>query len=82
MAWWTSWHCSWILAAPEDFGNQQASIGAVGEVTWTVSLLSVPDLRSAPTVADLEGYEAIRLFIDRALQRNPAFGRVPRTPKP
>src|SRR5918993_663236 len=44
-----------------------------GEVIWPVSLLSVPDLRSVPTAAQLEGYEAIRLFLDRALQRNPAF---------
>lgn len=53
--------------------TSRQALGAVGEVTWTVTLLSVPDLRSAPTVADLEGYEAIRLFLDRALQRNPAF---------
>jgi predicted ATPase len=48
-------------------------LGAVGEVTWPVSLLSVPDPKRLPTVADLEGYESVRLFVDRALQRNPAF---------
>jgi DNA-binding CsgD family transcriptional regulator/tetratricopeptide (TPR) repeat protein len=37
----------------------------------------VPDLRSAPTVTKLEGYEAIRLFVDRARQRNPAFALRP-----
>ena len=48
-------------------------LGAVGEVVWPVSLLSVPDLRSAPTVAQLEGYESVRLFFVRARQRNPTF---------
>jgi predicted ATPase/Flp pilus assembly protein TadD len=53
--------------------TSRQALGAVGEIVWPVSLLSVPDLRSAPTVAQLEGYEAIRLFVDRARQRNPAF---------
>jgi non-specific serine/threonine protein kinase len=53
--------------------TSREALGAVGEVIWPVSLLSVPDLSSPPTVAQLECYEAIRLFIDRALQRDPAF---------
>jgi predicted ATPase/DNA-binding CsgD family transcriptional regulator len=53
--------------------TSRETLRAVGEVVWPVSLLSVPDLRSAPTVADLEGYESVRLFVDRASQRNPAF---------
>jgi predicted ATPase/DNA-binding SARP family transcriptional activator/DNA-binding CsgD family transcriptional regulator len=48
-----------------------------GEVIWPVSLLSVPDPMRQPAVADLEGYEAIRLFVDRARQRNPAFALRP-----
>jgi predicted ATPase/DNA-binding CsgD family transcriptional regulator/Tfp pilus assembly protein PilF len=48
-------------------------LGMVGEVTWTVSLLAVPDLSRLLTVPKLEGYEALRLFVDRARQRNPAF---------
>ena len=48
-----------------------------GEIIWLVSLLPVPDLRSAPTVAQLEGYEAVRLFVDRARQRAPAFALRP-----
>jgi predicted ATPase/DNA-binding SARP family transcriptional activator/DNA-binding CsgD family transcriptional regulator len=44
-----------------------------GEVIWPVSLLSVPDLETQTTVARLEGYEGIRLFVDRARQRKPAF---------
>lgn len=53
--------------------TSREALGAVGEVIWPVSLLSVPDLRRAPTVAQLEGYEAVRLFVDRARQRAPTF---------
>jgi predicted ATPase len=53
--------------------TSRQALKAVGEVSWPVSLLSVPDLRSTPTVPKLEGYEAIRLFVDRARQRNPTF---------
>jgi predicted ATPase/DNA-binding CsgD family transcriptional regulator len=57
--------------------TSREALGAVGEVIWPVSLLSVPDLRSPPTVARLEAYEAIRLFVDRARQRKPAFALRP-----
>jgi predicted ATPase/DNA-binding SARP family transcriptional activator/DNA-binding CsgD family transcriptional regulator len=53
--------------------TSREALGVVGEVIWPVSLLSVPDLRRLPTMAQLEGYEAVRLFVDRALQRKPAF---------
>jgi predicted ATPase len=53
--------------------TSREALGAAGEVVWPVPSLSVPDLKSPPTVARLEGYEAIRLFVDRARQRNPAF---------
>jgi predicted ATPase/DNA-binding SARP family transcriptional activator/DNA-binding CsgD family transcriptional regulator len=53
--------------------TSREALGAVGEVIWPVSLLSVPDLRRAPTVEQLEGYEAVRLFVDRARQRAPTF---------
>jgi predicted ATPase/DNA-binding SARP family transcriptional activator/DNA-binding CsgD family transcriptional regulator len=48
-----------------------------GEAIWPVSLLSVPDPKRQPTLAQLEGYEAIRLFVDRARQRKPAFALRP-----
>jgi predicted ATPase/DNA-binding CsgD family transcriptional regulator len=53
--------------------TSREALGAVGEVIWPVSLLSVPDPMRQPEVVDLEGYEAIRLFVDRASQRKPAF---------
>jgi tetratricopeptide (TPR) repeat protein len=48
-----------------------------GEVIWPVSLLAVPDLESPTKVARLEGYDAVRLFVDRACQRVPAFALTP-----
>jgi predicted ATPase/DNA-binding SARP family transcriptional activator/DNA-binding CsgD family transcriptional regulator len=56
-----------ILATSRDI------LGAVGEVIWPVSLLSAPDPKDLPTEAQLEGYESVKLFVDRARQRNPAF---------
>ena len=53
--------------------TSRESLGAIGEVVWPVPLLSAPVVQSSPTVAELEGYEAVRLFVDRARQRDPAF---------
>ena len=53
--------------------TSREALGVVGEVIWPVPLLSVPDLKRLPTEAQLEGYEALRLFVDRARQRNSAF---------
>jgi predicted ATPase/DNA-binding SARP family transcriptional activator len=44
-----------------------------GEVVWPVPLLSVPEAGRPPTVGELERYESVRLFVERAHQRNPAF---------
>ncbi|HWQ15617.1 MAG TPA: BTAD domain-containing putative transcriptional regulator, partial [Roseiflexaceae bacterium] len=38
-----------------------------GEVTWLVPSLSLPDPRHLPSLAELLHYEAIRLFLERAL---------------
>jgi predicted ATPase/DNA-binding SARP family transcriptional activator/DNA-binding CsgD family transcriptional regulator len=57
--------------------TSRQALGAVGEVIWPVSLLSVPNVRSLPQVAQLEGYESVRLFVDRARQLNPAFALKP-----
>ncbi|MDQ3238287.1 MAG: tetratricopeptide repeat protein [Actinomycetota bacterium] len=48
-------------------------LGVAGEAVWPVLPLSVPDLRRASTVVKLEGSESVRLFVERAHQRNPAF---------
>ncbi len=57
--------------------TSREALRAVGEVIWPVPLLSVPDLVSQPTEAQLEGYEAVRLFVDRARQHDPAFALTP-----
>jgi predicted ATPase/DNA-binding SARP family transcriptional activator/DNA-binding CsgD family transcriptional regulator len=45
-----------------------------GEVNWTVPSLTVPGSRQeAYTPGDLEAYESVRLFVDRANQRDPSF---------
>src|SRR5215217_4449435 len=49
------------------------------EVAWVVPSLSVPDPRQeAPTAEELEGYESVRLFVERARYRNPSFVLTPR----
>jgi predicted ATPase/DNA-binding SARP family transcriptional activator/DNA-binding CsgD family transcriptional regulator len=57
--------------------TSREALAVSGEVTWPVSLLSVPDPKRLPTVARLEGYESVRLFVDRARQRDPAFALRP-----
>jgi predicted ATPase/DNA-binding SARP family transcriptional activator/DNA-binding CsgD family transcriptional regulator len=45
-----------------------------GEVNWTVPSLTVPGSRQeAYTPGELEAYESVRLFVDRANQRDPSF---------
>jgi non-specific serine/threonine protein kinase len=52
-------------------------LGIAGETTWLVSSLSVPDPRQRPTAEELERYESVRLFVERAHYRNPAFALTP-----
>src|SRR5215212_8082770 len=49
-------------------------VSVPGEVVWRVPSLPVPDLRSPATAEQLSGYASVRLFVDRARQRNTAFG--------
>jgi predicted ATPase/DNA-binding SARP family transcriptional activator len=44
-----------------------------GEVTWLVPSLSLPKQRHLPSLAELLHYEAIRLFVERALAILPTF---------
>jgi predicted ATPase/DNA-binding SARP family transcriptional activator/DNA-binding CsgD family transcriptional regulator len=50
-------------------------LNAAGEVNWVVPSLTVPDSRQeeAYTPQELEGYESMRLFVERARQRDPSF---------
>jgi predicted ATPase/DNA-binding SARP family transcriptional activator/DNA-binding CsgD family transcriptional regulator len=53
--------------------TSREALGVAGEVRWNVPALSVPDLRYSPTVAEIDGTEAVRLFAERARQRDPTF---------
>ncbi len=44
----------------------------IAEVTWRVRSLAVPERRRPPPPERLMGYEAVRLFVDRASQRRHA----------
>ena len=48
-----------------------------GELNWTVPSLSVPTLQRQLTVTEVEGYESVRLFVERARHRNLAFSLTP-----
>ena len=50
-------------------------LNAAGEVNWVVPSLTVPDSRQeeAYTPRELEGYESMRLFVERARRRDPSF---------
>jgi DNA-binding SARP family transcriptional activator len=56
-------------------------LDVAGELSWPVSSLSVPD-RQPSTVEEVEGYESVRLFVERARHRNPAFSSRPRMHPP
>ncbi|MFL5807791.1 MAG: LuxR C-terminal-related transcriptional regulator [Roseiflexaceae bacterium] len=58
--------------------TSRETLNAAGEVNWVVPSLSVPDSRHPSTAEELEGYESVRLFIERAQQRDPSFVLTPR----
>jgi non-specific serine/threonine protein kinase len=49
-----------------------------GETTWLVLGLSLPDQEDAPPVGELAGYEAIRLFVERAKAVDAGFALTER----
>lgn len=54
--------------------TSREALGLAGETTCTVPSLSLPDVRQrSPTFADLTRYEAVRLFVDRALAVQSSF---------
>jgi predicted ATPase/DNA-binding SARP family transcriptional activator/DNA-binding CsgD family transcriptional regulator len=61
--------------------TSREALGVEGEVRWPVSPLSVPDPLRSPAVGELEGYESVRLFVERAWHRNPAFTLTQRNAK-
>jgi predicted ATPase/DNA-binding SARP family transcriptional activator len=53
--------------------TSREALGIVGEMYWPVQSLSLPDPMQQPTVEELERYESVRLFMERARFRNPAL---------
>lgn len=48
-------------------------LGVEGEIRWTVPSLSFPELHEPRPLTDLIQYEAVRLFVDRAIAAHSTF---------
>src|SRR5215217_7351837 len=53
--------------------TSRETLNAAGEVGWVVPSLTMPDSRHPSTPQQLEGYESVRLFEERARQHDPSF---------
>jgi predicted ATPase/class 3 adenylate cyclase len=53
--------------------TSREALGVTGEANWTVPSLSLPDVKRLPAVEQLAQYEAVQLFIERALLVRPNF---------
>jgi predicted ATPase/DNA-binding SARP family transcriptional activator/DNA-binding CsgD family transcriptional regulator len=64
--------------------TSREALGVEGEVRWTVSPLSMPEVRDTPSSGvygspeGLEAYESVRLFVERARGRDPTFSLSPK----
>ncbi len=58
--------------------TSRETLSAAGEVAWVVPSLTVPDPQRPSTPQELEAYESVRLFVERAGQRDPSFQLTPR----
>ncbi len=80
-------NCEHLLAACADLATallracphvrilatSREGLGVPGEIFWQVLSLSLPDPRHLPPSEDLVLYEAVRLFVDRAMANAPGF---------
>jgi len=57
--------------------TSREALGVEGEARWLVPPLSVPEPQGTPSSEELEGYESVRLFVERARGRDPAFSLSP-----
>ncbi len=66
---------SLLNAAPKlkVLASSREALGVKGEASYPVPSLSLPDVKHLPTIEGLSQYEAVRLFIDRALLIAPHF---------
>jgi predicted ATPase/DNA-binding CsgD family transcriptional regulator/Tfp pilus assembly protein PilF len=57
--------------------TSREALGVEGEARWLVPPLSVPEPQDTPSSGQLEGYESVRLFVERARGRDPSFALSP-----
>ena len=57
--------------------TSREALGVEGEVRWLVAPLSVPEHERTSSPEELEGYESMRLFVQRAKGRDPTFSLSP-----
>lgn len=64
-----------LNAAPrlKVMASSREALGVKGELSYPVPSLSLPDIKHLPVIEGLSQYEAVRLFIDRALLVAPHF---------
>ena len=64
-----------LSAAPnlKIMASSREALGVKGEASYPVPSLSLPDIKHLPVIEQLSQYEAVRLFIDRALLVAPHF---------
>ena len=53
--------------------TSREALGVKGEMSWHVPSLSLPDIKHLPPIEGLSQYEAVSLFIDRAILAQPHF---------
>jgi non-specific serine/threonine protein kinase len=53
--------------------TSREALGVKGELSWHIPSLSMPDIKHLPPIEGLSQYEAVRLFIDRAILAQPHF---------
>jgi predicted ATPase/DNA-binding NarL/FixJ family response regulator len=80
-------NCEHLIAACAEFVEHLLSVcpklqvltasreilGILGEVTWLVPPLPIPDLRTLPPIQNLLEYPSIRLFLERAAAVSPGY---------
>jgi predicted ATPase/DNA-binding CsgD family transcriptional regulator len=57
--------------------TSREAIGVEGEIRWVVPPLSVPEPQGTPSSEELGSYESVRLFVERARERDPSFSLCP-----
>jgi non-specific serine/threonine protein kinase len=57
--------------------TSREGLGVEGEIRWVVPPLSVPETQGTPSLEELEAYESVRLFVERARERDPSFSLSP-----